>query len=197
MLYRRGANGPVEGGSLTLAIDLRLTPAETAAVAAAATTRRAAAIAAAAAAAGSPAEQPGAREQPPPPTVRLPDWKDGTAEVELVPGIKLVGRPSLYDVNHCVLVLEVPPDRAGDVQKAWDEGFPEAVATMDVTAEGAASVSSAASATASVRGPQLTAQYGIGLGAQATRPAPLSLHLQGPLRLPASARTTRRTDLTL
>jgi hypothetical protein len=183
MLYRRGAQGPVEGGQLTLAIDLRLTSAETAAVTAAATDRRGVL---------APGQEP-----PPPPSVRPPQWTEGTAAVDVAPGMTLNGRPSLIDVNHCVLVLQVPPERAGDVQKAWEDGFPDAVATMDLTAEAGSSAGAAAAATGAVHGPGLSAQYTVGVGARATRSSPLALHLQGPLRLPASARTTRRTELTL
>jgi hypothetical protein len=129
--------------------------------------------------------------------VRLPQWSEGTASVELLPGMTLTGRPSLVDVNHCVLVLQLPPGRAAAVQQAWEDGFPDAVASMELTAEAASSKSAAAAATANIQGPGLTAQYSVGLGTRSTRSAPLALHLHGPLRLPASARTTRRTELTL
>jgi hypothetical protein len=202
MLYRRGAGSPPDGGQLTLTVDLALTARERAVVADAADALR---------------PRPADRDAPPlpPVEVRTPSWNEATVHAELVPGLTADGRPSLMGDNSCLMALQLDAAAAADVQRAWEAGFPDAsvelrgtvdgtyseaatlTATSTVTGTATGTATSSASAEDCDSGPVQQRQLRVNVAAAARGAVAVELHLHGPLRLPAEARTTRRTDLTL
>lgn len=193
LLYRRGRDNPPDGGQLALTVDLALTGQERAAAAAAGEARR------------PPTEPPA--PPPPPVEVRAPQWIEAAVHAELLPGVHGVpglsagGRPSLMADNACALALQLDGEQAAAVQRAWEDGFPEATIELDGAIDGAvqgsASASTAASATSCAEGIQTTRAAGFTVAAAARTAVRVPLRLRGPLRLPPQARTARRTDLTL
>jgi len=193
MLYRRGAGNPPDGGQLSLTVDLALTARERE-------------VAAAAGAARRPAPKDPDEEQPPV-EVRTPQWLDATVHAELVPGLTVDGTPTLMGDNTCLLTAQLDAAQAADVQAAWDDGFPDATIELRGTVDGARSAAATATvsgqATRTARatddgcGATEQRQLSITVAAAASGSVGVPLHLHGPLRLPAEARTTRRTDLTL
>ncbi len=199
MLYRRGAGSPPDGGQLSLTVDLALSAGEREAAAAAGAARRPA-----------PTDPD---EQRPPVEVRTPQWLDATVHAELLPGLTVDGRPTLMGDNTCMLTVQLDATQAAGVQDAWADGFPEATVELRGTVDG--TYSAAATATVSAKASATTTstttngascdsgderherQASITVAAAATNSVGVALRLHGPLRLPAEARTTRLTDLTL
>ncbi|MGH8940765.1 MAG: hypothetical protein ACRDV2_15665, partial [Actinomycetes bacterium] len=122
--------------------------------------------------------------------VRAPQWIEGAVRAELVPGLTMDGRPSLLGANTTVLVAQLDAKLAAAVRDAWEAGFPEATIELDGAIEGA-------TATAVTAQANRFAAESITVAAAARIPARVPVQLRGPLRLPSSARTARRTDLNL
>ncbi len=169
MLYRRGPTGPIEGGQLTLGLDLALTDAERTAAAAVVRQRqdvarvkeetKARLRATVQSPGGQPAQPPpqaiavgephGSAKVLPPPDVRTMNWLSADYSVELVPGLVLAGRGSLMGTNNAIVVTALDPGTGPEVEKAWANGLPDCVAQATVTVEAATQSSAAGSTTTS------------------------------------------------
>jgi hypothetical protein len=200
LLYRRGTSPSPDGGQLTMTVDLRLTDAERAAAAAAADALR---------------PQPDGTDDPPlpPVEVRTPTWVDAAVHASIADGVTAEGKPSLLTDNSCLLTLQLDATQAAAVQSAWEDGFPDGTIELSGGVDGSSSasatgtVSSSSSTTSSCStstgtGTGTSTESGsrsftARVGASATQTVRVPLRLSGPLRLPHSAKSARRTDLNL
>lgn len=70
--------------------------------------------------------------------VRLgdPQWVGGRVEVTLAEGVVLSGSPSLYGANRCALQSRLDAAAAGRLSEAWERGLPAATASYSLDPAG-------------------------------------------------------------
>ncbi len=59
------------------------------------------------------------------PRLLAPPARTGEVEARLVPGVTLHGRPALYGDNRCALQQRVGAELARELERAWEQGFPQ------------------------------------------------------------------------
>lgn len=186
MLYHRG-DGPVEGGTVTVNVDLALTDEEREAVLREVGEQRAAQ---AERAHDADATAPEAVV----PTACVPlECTAGDVELHLVPGLRAEAGLSLTGDNRATFMLTLDAATAPGLAAAWADGLPEARAVAHLRVR--SSAAGGASSTAASSSPSLRTSRAVAV--TVTRAVEVPLTLEADLRVPSSLRSTHLSDLAL
>ncbi len=128
MVYQKKLNSHLvtTGGQITLTLSLALTTREQIAVRTALLLKQI-------------APRPPGEPAPSLPEIHVmtPEWLEGEAQAHLTPTLKTTGQPSLVGGNECTISLNLTPEQAQELMKAWHEGLPDARLTYRVTVSAA------------------------------------------------------------
>lgn len=187
LLYGRGQGSQrkLMGGMFTLTTDLALTAAEQSLLVESLKVHLVET--------GAPCTTPNEQLTP---EVMNPEWLDGTVQVQLTSTLSVSGTPSLLGDNRCTLSLNLNAENAQSLQKAWEEGLPDATVTYQGHVPAAQQDQSTTSLGESYRkseqpGQQFQHTTQIDLSFDRTTTIHHPLTLNGPLLLSAQERSER------
>lgn len=120
---------------------------------------------------------------PPGVTLVSPEWLDGEVYAHLAEGVDVTGQPSLMGANEGVLSLNLTPEGAQSLRRAWEDGLPGATLRYQLTTRAAEREEASAAVGQSAYDDSSRSFVQTSARVRTTRATHLPLTLEGPLGL--------------